>query len=159
MLTQYFFINQNAPPKHAIAAIKGLTFVPVAATRLSPTTPEIIATILFTVVIIPNIESRLILLLSRLRAKYSVTIQDSKTLYIRVVLNPPSSLPINSMMTSSEIFVRHPRAYATQKARHASRRPYLSAREPTKRAEIAAERNPQVNKAATTDSARFFSSL
>jgi hypothetical protein len=64
-LTQFCVINQNASPKHTMAAINGLTFVPVNATRLSPRTPETIATILFSVVIMPNMALKLMLLLSR----------------------------------------------------------------------------------------------
>ena len=107
----------------------------------------------------PNMALRLMLLLSSRWAKYSVTIHDSNTLYMSVVLNPPSSLPMKRTITSSQIFVKQPTAYATQKARQARRRPYLSAKDPTKRAEIAAARKPEVNNAATTDSASPFSSL
>jgi len=64
-LTQFWVINQNANPKHTIAAMNGLTFVPVAATRLSPRTPDIIATIQFSVVMMPNMALKLILLFSR----------------------------------------------------------------------------------------------
>lgn len=63
-LTQFLIINQYASPKHTTAAINGLTFVPVTSTRLSPTTPDTMATMLFNVVIIPNMALRLILLLS-----------------------------------------------------------------------------------------------
>jgi hypothetical protein len=48
-----------------MAAMNGLTLVPVAATRLSPTTPDKMATMLFSVVIVPNMALRLKLLLSR----------------------------------------------------------------------------------------------
>jgi hypothetical protein len=54
----------------------------------------------------PNIEFKLMLLLSRCCAKYSVTIQDSKTLNMSVVLSPPSNLPRKRMITSLEIFVK-----------------------------------------------------
>lgn len=108
--TQYLVINQNASAKHTIAAMNGLTFVPVAATKLSPKTPDKIATILFNVVIIPNIASKLMLLFSKPRAKYSVTIQLSNTLYIKVVLSPPKSRPMNRIITSSDIFVKQPTA-------------------------------------------------
>jgi hypothetical protein len=64
-LTQFWVINQKASPKHTIAAMNGLTFVPVAATRLSPRTPDMMATILFNVVMMPNMALKLMLLFSR----------------------------------------------------------------------------------------------
>lgn len=145
--------------KHSTAAMNGLTLDPVAETSPSPTTPDRIATMLFSVVIIPNIESKLRLLLSKPCAKYSVTIQDSKTLNMSVVLKPPSNLPRKRIRRLLDILVKHPAAYVTQNMRHASRRPYRSARDPKKAADIAAARNPHVNRFATTVSERFFSSL
>lgn len=158
-LTQYLSISIKAKARHTAAAIKGLTLVFVAATSPSPITPENIATMLFSVVITPNMESKLISLLSKPCAKYSVTIHDSKVLNISVVLSPPNSLPAKRTIRSFEIFVKQPTAYVTQNTRQANRRPYRSAKEPTKSADTAAAKNPQVNKLATTVSERFFSSL
>ena len=102
--TQYRFMNQYASVNNTVAAMNGLTFVPVAATNPSPTTPLAIATREFSVVIMLNIALRLILLRSKPRLWYSVTIQLSKALYMSVVLKPPRTRPTNKMSTSSEIW-------------------------------------------------------
>lgn len=76
-----------------------------------------------------------------------------------VVLTPPATLPINNVKRSFDKTVRHDREYKPQKIRQNRFLPNRSAKEPTNVAEIAAETKPVVKRAATTLSARPFSSL
>lgn len=58
-------IRYAAMAIQSMAAIKGLVFVPVKDTTASPTTPDMIATSPFKVVIVPNIEVMVKELLSK----------------------------------------------------------------------------------------------
>jgi hypothetical protein len=104
---------------------------------------------LFKVVIIPNKLLRLVPAFSTCLLWYSVTIQLSKALYIKLVLKPPNTLPrmrIGNFGTSVE---KHAIEYVTQNTRHAVLRPYRSANWPTKYPDMPPERNPVVKSAAT----------
>lgn len=74
-------------------AMKGARLVFVKLTSHSLNTPDRIATILFSVVMIPYIPLKLDPVLSICLLWYSVTIQLSKALYIKLVLRPPKTRP------------------------------------------------------------------
>lgn len=76
--------------------------------------------------------------------------------YCKVVPIPPSILPIKRIWTLSDKTENKDMATMMQYPKQAARRPYLSAREPTKRADTAPARKPVVNNAATTSSGRPF---
>lgn len=94
-LTQDIRMIQNEMANSPALAMNGDLLVPVISTSHSLDTPAKIATILFRVAMYPNILLRLIPALSICRLWYSVTIQLSKALYIKLVLNPPNTLPKN----------------------------------------------------------------
>jgi hypothetical protein len=109
---------------------------------------------LFKVVIIPNILLKLVPACSICLLWYSVTIQLSKALYIKLVLKPPNTLPKKRIGTSGTRVERHAIEYVTQNTRHAVFRPYRSANCPTKYPDIPPERKPVVKRAATIVSLR-----
>jgi hypothetical protein len=104
---------------------------------------------LFNVVIIPNILLKLVPAFSTCLLWYSVTIQLSKALYIKLVLKPPNILPKKRTGSSGTRVEKHAIEYVTQNTRHAVLRPYRSANWPTKYPDIPPERNPVVKSAAT----------
>ena len=95
LLTQDIKMMQNDMASSPALAMNGDRLVPVTSTSHSLKTPDKIATMLLRVAMYPNILLRLIPALSICRLWYSVTIQLSNALYIRLVLNPPKTLPKN----------------------------------------------------------------
>ena len=104
---------------------------------------------LFKVVIIPNILLKLVPAFSICLLWYSVTIQLSKALYIKLVLKPPKTLPKKSTGSFGTSVEKHAMEYVTQNTRHAVLLPYRSANWPAKYPDIPPERKPVVNRAAT----------
>lgn len=94
-LTQHTRIIQNATMSRNALAMKGARFVFVVLTNHSLNTPDRIATMLFSVVMIPYIPLKLEPVLSICLLWYSVTIQLSNALYIKLVLRPPKTRPKN----------------------------------------------------------------
>jgi hypothetical protein len=99
----------KASIKHATAVINGAFSVPVKSVTHSATTPARIATTLFNVVIVLKIPLSVDPGSSGNCLLNSVTIQLSNTLYISVVLTPPSIRPMNRVAISSVRRVRHER--------------------------------------------------
>jgi hypothetical protein len=130
-------------------ARNGALLVFVTCTSHSLKTPARIATTLFNVVIIPNILLRLAPAFSSCLLWYSVTIQLSKALYIKLVLNPPNTRPKKRTGNLGTRVQKHAIEYMTQNTRQAAFRPYRSANWPTKYPDIPPERNPVVKRAAT----------
>jgi hypothetical protein len=152
-------MNKKAVAKHTIAVMKGADWVLAKSVMASAKSPDVIATTPFRVVITPKISLSEPPAPSRCWRWYSVTIQLSKTLYIRVVDIPPIIRPANRIIMLSKRMARHDNEYPMQKAKQPSFRPCLSAREPTKDADIAAARNPVVKRCATVSSGRLCWSL
>ena len=139
------------------AAMNGAACVLVKSAISCANKPAQIAATPFKVVITPK-RSLKDPASSRCRRWNSVTIQLSITLYISVVERPPNIRPAKSTRIESDRTVKHDMEYATQKKRQAVFRPYRSASDPTKEADIAAARNPVVNRWATVSSDSAFSS-
>lgn len=76
--------------------------------------------------------------------------------YCNVVPIPPSILPTKRTLMLSDRTENKEMATMMQYAKQAARRPYLSASEPTKRADRAPARKPVVNRAATISSGKAF---
>ena len=87
--------------------MKGARLVCVKLPSHSLNTPDKIATILLSVVMIPYIPLRLDPALSICRLWYSVTIQLSKALYIKLVLRPPKTRPKNRAGTLGMSVEKH----------------------------------------------------
>jgi len=130
-------------------AINGALFVSVTRTSHSLDTPDMIAIMLFKVVMMPNMLLELVPALSIWRLLNSVTIQLSKALYIRLVLRPPKTRPKNRTGKLGTSVEKHDMEEVTQNNRHAVRRPCLSANEPTKYAEMAPEPKPVTKRSPT----------
>jgi hypothetical protein len=152
--TQNAQITQNAMASRPALAINGAFLVPVNWTSHSLNTPDKIATILFIVVITPNMLLKLVPAWSKCLLWYSVTIQLSKAEYIKLVLNPPKTRPKNKAYRFGISVEKHAIEYVTQNTIQAALRPYLSANCPTKYPEMPPERNPVVKRAATISSLR-----
>lgn len=105
-LTHCFIMSQPAVPRVTTATMKGLVLASVNLTANSPSRPAPIATALLKVVINPNMELRVKELLFKPLLWYSVTIQDSKTVYISVVAMPPSIRPMKRITRSFRRVVR-----------------------------------------------------
>lgn len=96
------------------------------------------AAIQFDVVIVPKRELKEIELSCRPLPLYSVTIQLSKTVHRRVRDIPAAVRPRKRIARLFDKTVRHEVECKTQKAKQAARRPNLSARTPTAKADRAA---------------------
>jgi hypothetical protein len=132
LLTQHPRMIQKARINSPALAMKGALLVPVTCTNHSLDTPASMATTLLRVVMIPNMLLKLVPALSSCLLWYSVTIQLSKALNIRLVLSPPKTLPKNSTGTLETNVEKQEMEYMTQNTRHAVFRPYRSANWPTK---------------------------
>ena len=104
--TQYFERDVKAKTKHIIAVMNGAFCVLRKSEIPSANRPAMMATTEFRVVIIPNMSFREPPASSRCWRWYSVTIQLSNTLYIRVVERPPSMRPRKRMRMLSDRIVR-----------------------------------------------------
>jgi len=105
-LTQWLLMAAKASIRHATAVMNGAFSVPVKSVTHSAIIPARIATTLFNVVMMLKILLKVDPGSSGNCLLNSVTIQLSKTLYISVVLTPPSMRPTNKMAISSVNRVR-----------------------------------------------------
>lgn len=105
-LTHLVYITIQAPASNETLIPKGALLVPVSFTTHSLKTPLQIATMLFNVLILPNVPLRLFPYFSNSRAWKSVTIQLSNTEKRREVETPPKMRPRKSRGREGERIVR-----------------------------------------------------
>lgn len=112
--TQIFEIKKAAPTQHRQDAMNGQVRVPEYVTRTSPNTPEAMATMQLSVVMLPNTVLSSRPLVCRPCSWYVEIIQASNTLNSNVVETPPVRRPKNSTSKLSLSMVRQVIMYKPQ---------------------------------------------